>query len=373
MKILIAGAGKRGGKLLEVFKDIQVQVTAFLDNDTKKHRTEIMGLPCYPLDAFEQEQDCVVFVSPEHAEELCRQTKEIYGVVFGENMVNSLLIHPKGYQRFYEIGDYYSLYPQMDDVLKKPDWPWQDILHTIQEINFNESVQYDILKRMMELYCKVPQWPYLGQEESKYRYRLGNASFSCGDAIGLFTMLQIIHPKRLIEVGSGYTSMVTLDVNEFFLNNSIELAFIEPYPHVLESLLKPEDKIELHVCGLQDMPLDYFNKLEDGDILFIDSTHVSKYGSDVNYLFFEILPMLKKGVYVHLHDIFYPFEYPQEWIKKGMVWNELYLLRAFLEYNDSFEIIYFQNMMEKCHRQEIEEKWPLSEPIQGGSFWMRKK
>lgn len=71
---------------------------------------------------------------------------------------------------------------------------------------------------------------------------------------------------------------------------------------------------------MENIELEYFSNLEDGDVLFIDSTHVSKMGSDVNYLFFEIIPRLKKGVYIHLHDIIYPFEYPMEWIYNGMVW-----------------------------------------------------
>lgn len=114
--------------------------------------------------------------------------------------------------------------------------------------------------------------------------------------------------------------------------------------------------------------------MEQGDVLFIDSTHVSKPDSDVNYLFFEIFPRLPSEVITHLHDIFYPFEYPHQWVKKGMVWNELFLLRSFLQYNNNFEILYFQNMIEKVYRKEIEASWPIkSESIHGGSFWMRKK
>ena len=81
---------------------------------------------------------------------------------------------------------------------------------------------------------------------------------------------------------------------------------------------------------LQDVDLKEFDKLKSGDVLFIDSTHVSKIGSDVNYLFFEILPRLHRGVYIHIHDIFYPFEYPKDWIDEGRAWNENYILRAFL-------------------------------------------
>lgn len=236
-------------------------------------------------------------------------------------------------------------------------------------------MQIAILKKMIELYESIPKWDDISVPNgtSNLRHRYGNSSLSPGDAIGLHCMLRILQPKRMIEVGSGYTSAVTLDTNEYYLDNKIQLKFIEPYPELLQSLLKEEDEIELFTKGLQDIPLDTFEQLEDGDILFIDSTHVSKIGSDVNYLFFQILPRLNKGVYIHLHDIFYPFEYPKHWIYSGMIWNELYLLRAFLQNNNDYEIIFFQNMMEKKHMNIFMEKWPLDSPVHGGSIWLRKK
>ena len=163
-----------------------------------------------------------------------------------------------------------------------------------------------------------------------------------------------------------------LDTNETLLNDSIKCSFIEPYPELLQSLLKEGDRIELHIKGLEEVEINYFTQLEEGDILFIDSSHVSKMGSDVNYLFFEILPRLKKGVYVHLHDIFYPFEYPMDWIENGMVWNEMYILRSFLQYNHEWEIVFFQNMMEKKYPDIFLKEWPTKLPIHGGSFWMKK-
>lgn len=205
------------------------------------------------------------------------------------------------------------------------------------------------------------------------RYRYNNPGLSPGDAIGLHCMLRILSPKRVLEVGSGYTSAVMLDTNEFYLNNQVKLKFIEPYPSLLKSLLKPSDEIELLPMRLQDVSLNTFEELEEGDILFIDSTHVSKIGSDVNYLFFDILPRLKRGVYIHLHDIFYPFEYPKEWIFSGRIWNELYLLRAFLQNNNDYKILFFQNMMEKKHMDKFLEKWPLDIPVYGGSIWLKKK
>jgi hypothetical protein len=123
---------------------------------------------------------------------------------------------------------------------------------------------------------------------------------------------------------------------------------------------------------LQDIDLDIFNKLSDGDILLIDSTHVSKIFSDVNLLLFEILPSLSKGVYIHFHDIFFPFEYPKSWMIEGRAWNEAYILRAFLQYNNCFSIEFFTSYLDFLYRDVLIEKLPLMKRSIGGSIWIKK-
>lgn len=378
-KILIAGAGIRGKRLGEYLKKIQIGEFAYIDNNESIWGTEINGIKCYPMEAFtEESSNVVVLISPENAENLYDQCKKLYqNVIYNKKFIDTLAnnAYIVGYDEFFQIGHYYSAYPIVDEVISKPDNAKIDMRHEIQGIDFNENVQYEMLKKMMAYYDKVFPWIAIDDEKSSnYRYKRGNDCIFDGDAVGLFCMLNTIRPKRLIEVGSGHSSAVTLDVNEYCFDNRMSLHFIEPYADRFKSILKESDNVDLQEVGLQDIDLSYFDQLEAGDILFIDSTHVSKAGSDVNYLFFEILPRLKSGVIIHLHDIFYPFEYPHEWVKRGMVWNELYLLRAFLQYNDDFEIIYFQNMMEKFYRNEMEENWPFeNSSIHGGSFWMRKK
>jgi len=136
-------------------------------------------------------------------------------------------------------------------------------------------------------------------------------------------MIRHLSPKRFIEVGSGYSSCVVLDINELFFDNRISLTFIEPHTELLFSLIKESDKETSKIIptDLQDVGLEVLSELCPEDILFIDSTHVSKIGSDVNHIFFEILPRLARGVYIHFHDVFYPFEYPKEWIYEGRAWN----------------------------------------------------
>jgi hypothetical protein len=108
------------------------------------------------------------------------------------------------------------------------------------------------------------------------------------------------------------------------------------------------------------VPIEVFDVLDDGDILFIDSTHVSKPGSDVNWLFFRVLPRLKPGVVIHVHDIFYPFEYHNDWLTERRSWNESYLLRSFLSYNNTFQITFFSSWIWQEHPEVVLRHLPES-------------
>ena len=166
-----------------------------------------------------------------------------------------------------------------------------------------------------------------------------------------------------------------LDTSERHLNQSVNFTFIEPYPELLKSLLRTKDLASISILEsrLQDVPINEFQQLNSGDFLFIDSTHVSKTGSDVNYLLFDILPSLSDGVYIHIHDIFYPFEYPREWVFGGRSWNEIYALRAFLQFNSAFTIEMMNTYLEHFHQQRFVSRMPLCMKNTGGSIWLRKR
>lgn len=154
-------------------------------------------------------------------------------------------------------------------------------------------------------------------------------------------MMRRARPARVIEVGSGFSSLAMLDTNERFFDGAVELTFIEPNAERLLSQLRPGDerRAEIITSPVQEVDLSGFERLSAGDILFIDSSHVAKVGSDVNHLVFSVLPRLAPGVLVHFHDVPYPFEYPEDWIHYGFAWNEAYLLRALLQFNSAFRIV----------------------------------
>lgn len=244
---------------------------------------------------------------------------------------------------------------------------------TISGIDLNEDGQLKLLNLLQENYKTVP---FQFDKSEDLRYYFDNTYYCYSDAIFLHLMIRFHKPKNIIEVGSGFSSAVMLDTNELFADNQIKITFIEPYPDRLHSLLKQSDldRIKILEKGVEEIDLSLFDKLESNDILFIDSTHVSKTGSDVNKIIFEILPRLKKDVLVHFHDIFYPFEYPKEWVLdwNGFGWNESYLLKAFLMYNKEFEIVMFNTYLENFHKEWFEKNMPNCLKNEGGSLWIKK-
>jgi hypothetical protein len=188
-------------------------------------------------------------------------------------------------------------------------------------------------------------------------------------------MMRHFRPRSIIEVGSGYSSAVMLDTAERFLGNGVRFTFIEPFARErLQSALRPGDERLATILPqrVQDVPLSLFSTLQQNDILFVDSSHVAKFGSDVCHLLFKVLPRLNHGVLVHFHDVLWPFEYFREWLLRGWAWNEAYMLRAFLQYNSAFSIVYFNSYLGNVHTAAWRHYSPLSAVSSGASLWLRK-
>lgn len=274
--------------------------------------------------------------------------------------------------QFVPPGHFHSPIPSVDEIRLREERIF-NVPDEIPAIDLNTDEQLRTLAAFAEYYKELP---FSAEKTRGLRYCFENPMYSYSDGICLYSMMRHLRPKRIIEVGAGYSSCAMLDTNELFFDNSISLTMIEPHPQAFMSLLKRGDakRIELLTTQLQDVGLNEFSRLSANDILFVDSSHVSKVGSDVNYLIFEILPLLQRGVYVHFHDIFYPFEYPKHWIcDLGIAWNEAYLLRSFLQYNTSFRIAFFNTYLANLFEKELREAMPLCFNNKGGSIWLRKE
>lgn len=269
-------------------------------------------------------------------------------------------------------GHYYSPIPSLDEIRKNQYIIFGTPPKSIEGIDLNIEKQLLLLKELLPYYNELP--PYKPKKQERLRYYYDNTEYKFSDAIILYCLIRYLKPKSIIEIGSGYSSCVMLDVNELYFDFSIKNTFIDPNPQRLLRLIKQTDinKIKLIKDMVQHVNLQEFSSLGENDILFVDSTHVSKTYSDVNHIIFNILPYIGSGVYIHFHDIFYPFEYPKKWVYEGRAWNEAYLLRAFLTNNDKFEVVYMNTYMEHFYEDFFTKNMPLCLSARGGSIWIRK-
>lgn len=263
------------------------------------------------------------------------------------------------YKKGFVPGHYYSPIPDLEIIERDKDIIFNKSKKEVPGIDLRDKEQKELLEKISTYYNEVP---FPENQIEDFRYYFSNMIFAYSDAIILYGIINEFKPKRIIEIGSGFSSAAILDTNEHCFNDSIQCTFIEPYPDRLKSLLKQEDLNNESVILIEDfvqkIPYEKFLKLKENDVLFIDSSHVAKIGSDVCYLFFEIIPRLNKGVIIHIHDVFNNFEYPQEWVFKGRAWNESYFLRSFLQFNNSFEILLFSSYLEDHNEAWFKQNMP---------------
>ena len=268
---------------------------------------------------------------------------------------------------FVPYGHYYSALPSLAD--REEFLKSNHMVDSIPGIAIHADKQFDLLQKFKIYHDECP---FPDHQNPDFSFYFKNDSFGYSDALTLYSMIREFEPSRIIEVGSGMSSCVMNDTNEIHFNGDINLTFIDPNSDYVESLLGPKvNSSRIISKRVQDVDMSLFSELQKNDILFIDSTHVSKLNSDVNKLFFEIIPILNPGVLIHFHDVFWPFEYPSSWVEECRAWNESYVLRAFLQYNSSFEVLFFSNYLHMFHGSWIEKNLPLYRREIGGNIWIK--
>jgi predicted O-methyltransferase YrrM len=251
-------------------------------------------------------------------------------------------------------GHFYSPSTGLEDVNRALSWTDE-----APGVNLRQREQLDLVRQLAPLLAETPQ----------DRYSPDNPMFGIADAAILYAMLCHLQPRRVIEIGSGFSTAMLMDTAEHRAFD-IDITCIEPYPDRLLKVLKSTDEITLIRKPVQDVPLSSYVKLKSNDLLFIDSTHVAKAGSDVLWLFLRVLPQLAPGVAVHVHDIFWPFEYPERWLREGRYWTESYFLNAFLCQNSSWDVLLFSSWIWETHARVVPLDIRSSHP---GSFWMQRR
>jgi hypothetical protein len=243
-------------------------------------------------------------------------------------------------------------------------------------IDINEAQQLELLSEFVRFYKEEYEQIPKSKTNALHQYYIDNGDFESVDGEILYCMIRHFKPKRIIEIGSGNSTLLSAQatIRNQTESHACDLTAIEPYPEKVLTKGFP-GLSRLIPKRLQDVPLTEFARLEANDILFIDSSHVLKIRSDVQYEFLEILPYLAAGVLVHVHDIFLPMEYPKNWILHDhRFWNEQYLLQAFLIHNVAWKVLWAGSYMHLQHPATLEQtfssynrgkRWP-------GSFWMQR-
>ena len=281
-------------------------------------------------------------------------------------------------KKFVENGHFYSPVSDIDEIRSY----LKSELYQRQTARVDAMLDYDAMERLWHVIREhAVEFPFYQQTE--FRYYARNSQFSFFDAAILSAIVSSISPRRIVEIGCGFSSAAMFDTfDRLEKSKPISFTCIDPDMSRFDALTPPRNVVRL-AERVQDVDPTIFSDLEAGDILFIDSSHVLKTGSDVHYEYLHILPSLRKGVVVHIHDIHYPFEYPKRWLlAERRNWNEVYFVDLMLTLGNSFDVLFFNHAMLVNRPKILNEGPALIDLFEGfnakpfhkvsGSIWLQK-
>jgi Methyltransferase domain len=271
---------------------------------------------------------------------------------------------------------FYSPIPDIEDLKKRDVW---GVESKLWGIDFDVERQLEFLRNLSE-YGEECRWPIQKSSEDIFYHSNNSFSFSC--AAVLHSVIRKYRPSRLVEIGSGMSSIIISNAvlkNEEEFGKKCEYTVIDPYVSelVASGMLKG---VSDHIANRVELVgMEPFQRLGKHDILFIDSSHQAKIGSDVNFEYLELIPQLARGVLIHIHDVCLPWEYPREYALNEtfrQFWTEQYVLQAFLAFNDEFEILLAGNYMHVKYYNEYTNAFPHYDRQKRdscSSFWMQRR
>jgi len=244
-------------------------------------------------------------------------------------------------------------------------------------IDLNESYQLNLLRDLSKYKDEYNQFPKQ-PTSNPVQYYLENPHYQSVDAEITYSMIRHFKPQWVMEIGSGYTTTLMAQAvvkNAESDKHKTDLVVIDydPRQHIQKGFPGLSKVI---IANMENLDLSTFTQLQKDDIFFIDSSHVLRIGGDVKYEYLEILPRLNKGVIVHIHDIFLPYEYPKDWVLGDLrFWTEQYLLQALLTFNNEFEILWAGQYMHRKHPDILQQAFSSYNPhtTSPASFWIRRK
>lgn len=247
----------------------------------------------------------------------------------------------------------------------------------LKGLDFNIATQLDLLKQF-SFNEELKMFPINKKNQTpELQFYYNNNSFESGDAEYFYNIIRFLKPKNIFEIGSGFSTLIAVAALK---KNKEEDNMYEPKHICIEPFEQPwlEKTTAIIIRKkVENLELSLFKSLRESDILFIDSSHIIRPQGDVLFEILEILPVLSSGVIIHIHDVFSPKDYPDDWIlKEHRLWNEQYLLEAFLSNNKDFEIIGSLNYLMHNYPEELKKASPIldiQKNREPGSFWIRKK
>ncbi len=268
-------------------------------------------------------------------------------------------------------------YSPIPDVKSVPDDVWSR-RSTLAGLRLDPESQLGLLETSLAPY--IAEWsPRRQQPAGGDGFYLENGTYGPVDAEILYGLVRYTKPSRVLEVGSGFSSLV---INEAITANSVEGSrarheIVDPYPasccYEMGGANALRRVAELKEISMTDVPLASFAALTKGDVLFVDSTHTVKVGGDVNWAVLDVLPVLQPGVLVHFHDVYLPWEYPREFVEKNeRYWGEQYLLQAFLAFNDAFEVVLAAQLLAREYQPRLEAVIASAAGASPSAFWIRR-
>jgi hypothetical protein len=273
---------------------------------------------------------------------------------------------------------FYSPIPAIDDLRSRDVWRRRSALSGIA---LREPEQLSLLAELGREFGAECRWPHADPGD-RWAFFTDNAGFSFGCAAATHSLIRRFKPQQVIEIGSGSSSRV---IAAALRRNAADISrgaasytIVDPYP--APELPQLPGLTSLRRERVEETPIEWFDALDANDILFVDSGHTVRIGGDVNFLILDVLPRLKPGVIVHLHDIPMPYEYGEIYATNPrfrMFWTESYLLQAFLCFNQAFEVLLAMNLIMRDHLPAFAQAFVHHDAVQhrdlSHSFWIRRR
>jgi len=262
--------------------------------------------------------------------------------------------------------NFYSNTPSIEDIRNSYEYTTDEPPYCNGQV-FDERRLRQMLEEILQFSAEFNP-PIEGDEENCRRFFWHNSQFSYSDAMSYYCFIRLLQPSTIVEIGSGFSTLVALEAVEKNCTGVVHC--IEPFPR---EFLKRDNRIRLHAIKAQDIQQGFLNDiLQDNDVLFIDSTHTVKTGSDCLHIYLRLLPQIRRKIFVHVHDVFLPFGMPKDWLLDHQrFWTEQYLLLAFLLDNPKASVLYGSNYNAKWNLSLMKKLMGGKYPLGGGSLWFK--